>query len=99
MQRHTHREYKAWQVWLDNQWNDPNLTHYYLMQIAAEVRRVLSKKPRDILLSHFKLLFTREKPVTEEVKQEQKLFWSKSHWLGMLGLGKKLEAESDKSEM
>ena len=44
MQSITHREFKTWIAWLDDQWNKPSKSDYYLMQIAGYVSHVLSKK-------------------------------------------------------
>lgn len=40
------------------------------MQIAAEVRRVLSRKPRSIKLEHFKLKFKKRRQTTEKDDKE-----------------------------
>lgn len=53
----THREFKLWLRWLDDNYNKPSLSDYYMMQIAAEVRRVLSKNPDKIKLKDFLLSF------------------------------------------
>lgn len=52
------------------------------MQVAAEVKRVLSKNPAKVLSKHFKLSFSKsgkKKPITEtEVKEatdRSKSFW------------------------
>ena len=55
------------------------------MQVACEVRRVLSRKPNSIKLDHFRLKFK-----TDAVKMastaEQAATWSKAIWLGRLGV-------------
>lgn len=33
----THRQFTAWQAWLLMQWDDPNLDHHYMMQVASAV--------------------------------------------------------------
>jgi hypothetical protein len=43
--------------YLDEQWNEPKLSDFYLMQIACEVRRVLAKNREAIQLKHFFLKF------------------------------------------
>lgn len=53
----TNRQYLVTLAWLQQQWNRPTRSDSYLMQIACEVRRVLSKDPRKIHLSHFELEF------------------------------------------
>ena len=61
MNSHTERQFRTWIEWLDSQWNEPSLTDHYLMQIATEVRRVLSKNPNDIKLDDFKIEFSKPK--------------------------------------
>lgn len=67
---------------MDDQWNLPNRTDHYLMLIASEVRKVLSKNPNNIKLADFKLKFISflEKP--EEITQDSAAEWSKAKWLG-----------------
>lgn len=87
MEAHTHREYLAWTVWLDEQWNVAEPVHYYLMQLAAEVRRSYVKNNRSVKLDHFKMQFVtdRRQPPT----REQAAAWSKAKWLHALGLDRK----------
>ena len=84
----THRQYRTVLKWLDEQSENPSIHEHYLMQIACEVRRVLSKKPADVHLDHFKLKFKRQTPSKPET-QEEAASKAKSKWLSMLGLGKK----------
>jgi hypothetical protein len=53
----THRQYLAWQEWLDEQWDCPDRTDHYLMSIAAEVRRGNAKNPRQVEVDHLRLKF------------------------------------------
>lgn len=59
--------------------NQPSRSDHYLMQIAQEVKRVLSKKPSKIKLKDFTLTFgkTQEKP---SLTKEEKTVESKSYW-------------------
>lgn len=75
----THRQYLAWGAWFDGEWHRPSLSDHYSMQIAQEVRRVLSRKPNSIKLEHFKLQFERPTEKTEEDEQRQ-LEIDKSVW-------------------
>ena len=88
----THRQFAIWQLWLNEQWNRPDLTDMYLMQVACEVRRVLSQKPNDIKLEHFRLKFETGKPkasngqaVTGGLTKEQKENLVKQMWMARLG--------------
>lgn len=57
----THRQYLAWNAWLDDQWNKPDRSDNYLMALTAEVRRVLHRKPKSVKTEHFKLKFVENK--------------------------------------
>lgn len=86
MQKTTHREYLAWMDWLNEEWERPSRSDNYLMQIAAEVRRVLSKKPNSIKLRDFLLKFKKQKP--KELTLEEATKQSKRRWLSWLNIGK-----------
>lgn len=68
----------------------PSKTEYYLMRIAMEVQRVLSKDPKKIKLNDFKLSFDvkDEDPKERKRKQRQKMEQSKAAWLGSVGIKK-----------
>ena len=85
LQKHSHRQYLAWCVWLNSEWNRPNRTDQYLMQIALQVARVLAKHPDKINLSQFKLEFKEansEKP-TDPLA-------AKHRWQSLFGKGLKI---------
>jgi hypothetical protein len=77
----THRQFLAWQEWLLEDWNRPDKTDHYLMEVACEVRRVLSGNPRNIRLDHFRLKFGESKPA---MTREQAAAASRSKWLGIV---------------
>lgn len=62
----TQREYEAWIGWLDDQWNRPDTTQWYLMQIARQVACVLASKPELVTLEMFKIPFVTRTPDTDE---------------------------------
>lgn len=70
-------------AWVMEQNTQPDKKDHYLMQIAAEVRRVLSRNPRRVKLSDFVLTFVQEKP---KLTKEQATAISKNRWLGWLGV-------------
>ena len=83
---HTHRELLTWLAWLDNKESNPDPTQYYLMQIAAEVRRVLAKNPSKVKLDDFQLQFnTAGSQATPDPEQAVK--HSKHRWRAFLGMG------------
>lgn len=63
MRSHTERQLSAWIYWLDEQWDRPSRSDWYLMQITCEIRRFLAAmagskiqiQPKD-----FKLTFVQE---------------------------------------
>jgi hypothetical protein len=61
------------------------------MQVAAEVRRVLSKKPDKILLNHFKIKFSREAAEGSPISVEDATKKAKSRWgLALRAVGAKI---------
>lgn len=74
----THRQFLTWHAWLAMEWSRPSRSDYYQMQTACEVRRVLSKKPRQVKIKHFHLEFDgSDRP---RMSQEQAVAWSKAKW-------------------
>lgn len=86
----THREYLLWMQWLEIDRNRVTPDQYYLMQIAQEVRRVLSKNKSKILLKHFRIKFGRKKdkenrqPTREELNEATRK--SRAGWFARVGL-------------
>ncbi len=66
----THRQFLAWQAWLELEWDRPSRGDCYQMQVAAEVRRVLAKNPNRIKTNEFKLKFDRATPVKKVTRAE-----------------------------
>lgn len=79
--RMSHREYLTRLAWIEENLNDPEKNEFYLMQIASEVRRVLSKNPNKIKLEDFKIKFASK--VTEVQDRMQK---SKQAWMAALSM-------------
>lgn len=79
MQRMRHREYLMWQARLKRQWNTPNRTDFYLMQLARAIYdlppMVWGKPPEHKDLDKFKIPFTfgddssLPKQTADEIKQ------------------------------
>lgn len=74
----THRQFMAWMEWLAEQWNVPSRSDAYQMQVACEVRRVLSRSPRSIQPKHFLLKFGDETETAAPVSQEASMAASKA---------------------
>lgn len=86
MKTHTQRQFRTWISWLDEQWDQPTLSDYYCMQIAAEVRRVLSNKPNSIKLEDFKMKFSKPKLVSKATSAKDKAAASLANWKAFLGV-------------
>lgn len=70
-------------AWFNQQYDEPSRSDYYLMQIAQEVRRVLSKNPSRVRLLDFKLPFGKtstDKKVKEDISKK-----AISRWIGYFG--------------
>lgn len=82
MQKVTNREYRLWMLWFDSEWNKPDRTDHYLMQIAAQIVAVNSKETDTVLLSDFKIPFETKKEkvsntvekTAEQLEQEKRGF-------------------------
>lgn len=68
MGRISHREFRTWQAWKKDQFNNPSRSDYYLMRIAGLIEHVMSKKGWK--LSDYKIPFEfldkAAKPLTVE---------------------------------
>jgi len=60
MEKTSHRQYLLWMEWLDQQWNKPTRTDWYLIQLTAELRRGFTRA-KNILLDPWKINFSRKK--------------------------------------
>lgn len=83
----THREFRTWREWLDNQWNVPDRHDFYIMRLIAEVNAILSKQ-RTIDANKFKLTFDRVIPSAEKLKKDIHAIskQAQDRWIGMLGI-------------
>lgn len=98
----THRQYLMWCVWYKRDFERPERADHYSMQIACEVRRVLSSKPQEIKMKDFLLTFNHTPPATTQGGNTptsprkdaggsfQATTWQQSQaiWLGWAGLKK-----------
>lgn len=57
IRKHTYRQMLTWMAYLGEEWNQPDRSDHYLMQIAMEVRRVLHKNPSSVKLDDMKIPF------------------------------------------
>ena len=85
----TQREYEARLSWINKDLEQPSRSDWYLMQIAAEVRRNRVDKPELVKLNDMKLASEKEKKAKEEKPKKIDpiaLAISKSRWGGLVGL-------------
>lgn len=96
----THRQFASWSVYLEEEWNRPDRTDHYLMQVGVEVRRVLSREPNSHKLDDMRLEFKRPEPEPdpktaagrrriEELRVEQTKK-SQSGWAWLIGKAKRM---------
>ena len=77
----TLRQYMVWMAWLDEDYNHPTRTDFYLMQVALDAIRPWTKQK--LTLADFKLEFGKasrresRKPTVEEI-EANKLQWAKA---------------------
>lgn len=78
-------DFHLWMRWLDDQWDEPSLTDYYLMSVAQSIWQVHSENPSSIKLNSFKL---NRKVESGELTKEQiahNLQMTLSIWTGIMG--------------
>lgn len=87
----THRQFLAWQEWLDEDFNRPSRADHYAMATTVAVKQVLNSKPGNITIKQQILKFA---PVTDEgapeaapsppMSVEQAAALSKARWGGFM---------------
>lgn len=88
MEKHTERELRVWLEWLNLQMDEPDRGDWYSMQIACEVRRVITllcQSRRDPTPVDFKLKFQKGPQIKAE-SIEQAAQWAKAKWFGAVGI-------------
>jgi len=82
----SHREYRLRLEWLAAQNNEPSRSDFYLMQIAAEVRRVLHKTPNSVKTDDFQLKFSAVEESITETNAKQRANKSKSFFGSLISM-------------
>jgi hypothetical protein len=68
----TWRQYRAWHEYLLQQWNEPSLHDWYLMQLTSVVRSLFAQSPYQVKDS--KLEFDMKPPPTaEEIAEHERM--------------------------
>jgi hypothetical protein len=86
--------------WLEEEWNAPSRGDHYLMQVAAEVRRVLHRSPAQVKPEGFRLTFQRRKKDKNRraLTREDLAAMHKARWLWAVGFRPKKKADSGDGE-
>ena len=83
----TSTEFIMWQEYLGKEFMVARREDYYLAQIAAEIRRTISKYPKKIKLQDFLLKFKNKKrDKMSELDLKEKTRRSKSFWKALVGI-------------
>lgn len=86
-------DFVLYQVFLKEEMNYSKVENYYLAQIAAEMRRFVSKDPSKPKTEDFLLKFTMDGPEEEreetEAEFQLRMEMIKAPWLAMAGYSKK----------
>lgn len=85
----TSTEFLSWQAYMRKEMNIPRREDFYFAQIAAEMRRSVSKHPEAPRTEHFLLSFAtdsgKKKEVLSDVEIEQHVMASKAYWFAVVG--------------
>lgn len=83
MQRWTERYLRTVIEWLNQQWNKPSRSDYYMMRVAQRVQQQWSKKPISIDDQKLTLKVVKTRPLS----REEKIARSKAVWMGGISGG------------
>ena len=82
MRRIPQRQFKMWMVRLEELWNEPDRSDYYLMTIRNEIRSIFGKAETN--LDRFKIPFTtRRANVDPTIKTAEGVALSKAVWMAI----------------
>lgn len=79
----THREFRTWREWKKDQWNNPNRSDYYIMQLTGYVANIMGKRSWNIKDYKVPINFGGYDPQTFE----QRVAADKSRWNARAGKG------------
>lgn len=83
MKSMTNREYEARLAWINLDLNHPDKSDWYLMQVAAEVRKSWANKPNLVHLKDYKLSAEES---TKPLSKEELTAISRARWYSMLNI-------------
>ena len=86
----THRQFLAWQAWLEDEWNRPSRTDYYLMRVAQRVHQTMVKNKAGVTVKDQRVEFDVGRPRAKPKKKseaEVKRIAAEQRvkWLGIVG--------------
>ena len=84
----THREYLAWQEWLDAQWNEPDKLCDYVRQVSFDLRRINAKDPKAVRFDETKIAYKQQRSGAAALTPEQiaqRMEASRTAWGAFLG--------------
>ena len=96
MESISNRKFLAWVQWFKDQWNNPSLTHYYLMQLSRDVRRCLAKNPNAITSEQSRLQFEMKPKLTSKEERAAAGERSRRTWMGFLNASFKLTQDQNR---
>jgi hypothetical protein len=82
----THRQYRAWEAWLEGEWNRPSRTDHYLMKLTATLIAVNSKKGAAVPTDKLKVKFvTPSRRRRREMTEDEATAVAVGRLMGMFG--------------
>ena len=81
----SNRHALMWFRWLHIQWNTPSRSDYYLMQIAAEIRRGNLERGQRVAVDDMKLTFKSSNEKQDTTSTGDRAALMKSMWMGRVG--------------
>lgn len=89
-QQTTHREYRTWVRWMQDEWNNPSRSDYYLMRISQRLIQTNSKTPDKHTLDEQKIPFGFGEKQDEPAQPKSRLSlitdFAKARWCALVGL-------------
>ena len=84
-ERMSSSEFTLWKLWLMEEPSRFHREDHGFAMIAAEVRRVLAKKPNRVKIEHFLPKFETPRQIKKRKEQEVSVQMEKSMWAAMVG--------------
>lgn len=78
----SHREYLTWLAWTQDEWNQPNRTDYYLMQLTMVLKQKFARNPSIFNLNDQRIEFEPEaaRPINQPADIKRTTEATKSRW-------------------